>query len=164
MPSGWTDDDQLLAWLDDALREARAVPRDFVDTGLAAYGWRDVDAELARLVRDSADEEDRAPVGVRAGRVSRRNLTFGSARFVIEVEIGPDAVRGQIVPVRPDEAGQALAGLGPDIEMHVVTGEVSTAAIDELGYFAVHTLPRRNFRLRCPVDDGTDVVTPWIAP
>jgi len=48
----WTDDDQLLAALADAFREARAVPGELVEAANAAYTWRNIDAELANLTRD----------------------------------------------------------------------------------------------------------------
>jgi hypothetical protein len=45
----WTDDDQLMAELGDALRHGRAAPSEFVAAGKAAYMSRNIDAELADL-------------------------------------------------------------------------------------------------------------------
>ncbi len=52
----WSDDDQLLEVLRDALTTAREVPPGLVAAGKAAYSWRTIDAELAALTYDSAWE------------------------------------------------------------------------------------------------------------
>src|SRR5438093_422490 len=99
----WSDDDQLLAALDEALRAARAVPRGFVEAGKAAYTWRGVDAELAALTYDSALDQPRALAASRAEPAPLRALTFVSAELTVELEVTEDALLGQIVPAQPGE-------------------------------------------------------------
>ena len=76
-----------------------------VDEGArAAFGWRTIDADLAELMRDSADEL--AEAGVR-GPGGPRQLSFESPALGIELEVvetGPRVrrVEGQLLP--PGEA------------------------------------------------------------
>jgi hypothetical protein len=150
MTSPWSDDDELLAALANADRTAREVPPDFRAAARAAYGWRDIDAELAALTYDSAAEPDQVPVGTRAGPGHLRVLTFVSPGLVIELEAGQESLRGQLVPA---EAGH--------VDVQLATGETSTATVDEVGYFVVHPVPAGRFRLRCRTA-GADVVTGWL--
>ena len=71
----WDDDDELLAFLDEALRTEGDVPPDFVAAGKAAFTWRSIDAELAALVYDS----EREPALTRTQTADLRALTFASA-------------------------------------------------------------------------------------
>jgi hypothetical protein len=89
----------------------------------------------------------------RARRAALRALTFTSASVTIELEIGEDVLLGQLVPPRPGA-----------VEVQVVTGDVVTAEVDEVGGFAVRPLPPASFRLRCRTADGGDVLTGWIDP
>lgn len=147
----WSDDDQLLAALGDALRAARDVPPDFVEAGKAAFAWRDIDAELAALTYDSAHDTERAPAVSRAEPALLRYLTFASEQVTIELEVTRDAVLGQIVPPQPGV-----------LEVHVWDGEPMTTAIDEIGCFVLRPIPSGRFRLRCRMA-GADVVTDWFS-
>jgi hypothetical protein len=157
MPDDFGDDDRLLAALGEALAEAAAVPADVIAAGRAAYAWRDIDAEYAALLSDSADDPtgvgEHAPALIRADRASRRILTFTSARLTVEVEIGPGGLQGQFVPPQPGA-----------VDVCAVTGEVVSVPVDDLGYFAVNAVQRASFRLRCRVADRPDVLTSWILP
>ena len=94
----WADDDALLAALSEAVEAEYEVPRDFIEAGKAAFTWHSIDAELAALTFDSAVPA--AVAAVRAEEASPRFLTFTSADLTIEMEIGADAIIGQIVPPR----------------------------------------------------------------
>ncbi len=146
----WTDDDELLAALDDALRSARDMPREFVEAGKAAYAWRDIDAELATLTYDSVIEDERVLAISRSEPASLRSLTFTSAEFTIELEVTADALLGQIVPPRPGRA-----------EARTASGDVMTAGIDEIGCFTIRPIPAGSFRLHCQIADGGTVLTKW---
>ena len=148
----WNDDDRLLAELDRALREAREVPRDFVQAGKGAWAWRGIDAELAALTYDSALDAERAPALTRAEPAPLRALTFASAQLVIELEVTDDALLGQVVPPQPGE-----------VEVHLADGRILAAGIDEVGGFAIRPVPSRSFRLRCRTESGASVLTDWIA-
>jgi len=148
----WNDDDQLLAVLKDALRTEEAQPREFVEAGKAAYAWRTVDAELAALTYDSAG--DAGLVGVtRSESATLRALTFASADLTIELEVTPEALLGQITPV---QAGS--------VSVQVGTAEVSSAPIDELGFFTIRPVPAGAFRLLCRTASGAAVLTALVSP
>jgi len=151
----WSDDDQLTAALKAAVEAARAVPRDFVEAGKAAYAWHNIDAELAALTYDSASDEGRAGVATRSGpapdRALLRALTYASGEFAIELEVTADALLGQLVPPEPGR-----------LEVRSVGGEVQTYAIDEIGCFAVRPVPSGSFRLHCQTSGGVNVITDWV--
>jgi hypothetical protein len=144
----WADDDQLMAAVKEAFRAERAVPRDFVQAGQAAFTWRSIDAELAALTFDSATETVAA---VRSAEASPRFLTFSAADLTIELEIGPDEIIGQIVPPQPGHADACPAH-----------GAALSAAIDEIGCFIIQPRPASPFRLHCHADSGISVLTTWI--
>lgn len=146
----WADDDQLLAALDSALRTARAVPREFVEAGKAAYTWHSIDAELAALTFDSTVQAAELSA-VRGPEASPRYLTLASTELTIELEISSDAMVGQIVP---PERGQ--------VEACPASGPAVTVDIDEVGCFVIRPLPTSPFRLHCHTGQGIDVLTTWI--
>ncbi|TWD79128.1 hypothetical protein FB561_0183 [Kribbella amoyensis] len=155
----WTDDDQLVAVLADALDEARAVPPEFVEAGKAAYVWRTIDAELAALTYDSVADAELAGT-LRADSATLRALTFASADLTIELEVTADALLGQVVPV---EAGRVTAYAGPAADT-LDRVEVGTAVIDELGFFVLRPVPAGSFRLLCRTASGITALTGWIHP
>lgn len=146
-------DDDLLAALAGALAEAQDVPASVAASGRALYVWRTVDAELAELVHDSADDLAPAPSGVRDGGGEVRSLSYRWPGLLLEVDVEhrPAVLRGQLV---------ASEGTVPDqVSVDVVDGSSTTAAVDAGGWFAIEPfLTRgRRFRLRC----GSHL-TPWI--
>jgi hypothetical protein len=148
MPDIW-DDDQLLALLQEAQREGREVPPSFTEAGRNAFAWRGIDAELAQLTYDSELDQDAA--GVRAEAASIRALTFTSPHLTIELEVGEDALLGQLVPT----------GEGT-IEVLTRAGVTALIPVDEVGCFPVSPIPASPFRLRCRTAAGPSVVTGWI--
>jgi len=148
MLDGW-DDDELLAALGEAMRARRAVPDWFVEMGKNAYGWHNIDVELAQLTYDSSRDQD-VVAAVRSEAASIRALTFTSSRLSIELEVAESSLLGQIVPPR--------AGT---LEIHTTAG-VTSSPVDEIGCFAVDPTPTTPFRVRCRTEDGADVLTGWI--
>ena len=78
------------------------VPQLLDEAARAAFTWRTVDAELAELMRDSAEAEDEAGLLVRSGG-GPRQLSFESPLLGIELEVtatGPRERRldGQLLP------------------------------------------------------------------
>jgi hypothetical protein len=144
------DDEQLQALLKEALQESQAVPPDFFQTGKNAYAWHGVDDELAQLSYDSERDRD-AVAGVRAEAASIRALTFTSPHLTIELEVGEDALLGQLVPT----------GEGT-IDVQTQTGVIATVFVDEVGCFPISPIPPSPFRLRCRSIAGPSVVTGWI--
>lgn len=150
MSSQWADDDdRLLAALGDAVHTARDVPASFVEAGQAAYTWHGIDAELAALTFDSATEL--AAPAIRAEEASPRFLSFAAADLTIELEIGPDAITGQIVPPQPGHADACPA-----------SGPASSTEIDDIGCFVIRPLPASPFRLHCHASSGISALTTWI--
>ena len=144
------DDEQLQALLKEALQESQAVPPDFFQTGKNAYAWHGVDDELAQLSYDSERDRD-AVAGVRAEAASIRALPFTSPHLTIELEVGEDALLGQLVPT----------GEGT-IDVQTQTGVIATVSVDEVGCFPISPIPPSPFRLRCRSTAGPSVVTGWI--
>jgi hypothetical protein len=150
--SQWADDDdQLLAALGDALHAAQAVPDSFAEAGRAAYTWHSIDAELAALTFDSAAEPAGVPA-IRAEEASPRFLTFAAADLTIELEIGADAIVGQIVPPQAGHADACPA-----------SGPASSTEIDDIGCFVIRPLPASPFRLHCHASSGISALTTWIS-
>ncbi len=151
MSSHWADDDdRLLAALGDAIRAAGQVPASFTEAGRAAYTWHGIDAELAALTFDSA-AEPAAALAIRAEEASPRFLTFAAGDLTIELEVGPDAITGQIVPPQTGHADACPA-----------SGPASSTEIDEIGCFVIRPLPASPFRLHCHASSGISALTTWI--
>src|SRR5688572_4809057 len=92
------------------------VPQMLDDAARAAFGWRTVDAEIAELLRDSADTTDDAALLVRSGG-GPRQLSFESPQLGIELEVtetgpGERRVAGQLLP--PGDATVTLERPGAD--------------------------------------------------
>lgn len=144
-----TADDELLGLLGQALATADPVPEHVLDGARAAFTWRTIDAELAELVFDSA--EDLA--GVRAGDANRQ-VTFKAPGVEIEVmliENGSRRLVGQLVP--PSEQRVELVG----------AETVSTTDSDRLGRFTFDELAPGPVRLVVLDADGARIVqTEWV--
>jgi hypothetical protein len=145
----WTDDDQLFGMMGEAVRTARAVPPEFIAIGKAVFVPPDLDAELARLVYDSARE----PALTRTETAALRALTFTARSLTIELEVTETGLIGQVVP--PAELS---------VEVHTHDDPPRTVRSDEYGCFTVPQLPAGPLRLRCRDDRGLDVVTVWVNP
>jgi hypothetical protein len=146
------DDDELLAALRGALAERAAVPRAFIEAGQGAFAWRDIDAELAQLTYDSArGPQAAAALRAQPEAAAIRALTFTSAHLTIELEVTPDALVGQVIPV---QAGT--------VQVHVTSGPAAAFPADEIGCFSIQPIPAGPFRLYCRTAAGIDAVTGWV--
>src|SRR5215210_1268454 len=100
--TGPADDDELLARLAATLRATQEPPADVAELARLSFGLRDLDAQLAELVADSAVD---VPAGVRASTGAPRLLTFAAAEAELELQVTPVgngwAVVGQLVPPGP---------------------------------------------------------------
>jgi hypothetical protein len=145
------DDDELMALLGDVLDAECAVPADTLTAAQAAFALRNVDEELADLLFDSADVPVQA--GVRGPADDRRQVTYQSADLLIECEIGPSTLVGQLLPPTP-----------VTLELMNSTGSRHPVDVDAHGRFVV-PLPRPGpIRLRCRQGSQPDVLTPWLLP
>ncbi|MFG1947019.1 hypothetical protein [Nonomuraea sp. NPDC048826] len=120
--------------------------------GKAIFAWHDIDAELASLTYDSAAGHAELSATRGPEHVPLRALIFATGEVTIELEVGQEALMGQLVPAR---AGTAYT--------HLVTGGVVESAIDESGCFVFRPAPAQAFRLQCRPSSGANVVTDWIA-
>jgi hypothetical protein len=147
----WMDDDRLLGALGDALR-AGPVPEDLVEAGKRAYAAHDLDAQFAALIYDSARDGEAELVATREEPAFLRAMSFGSAGLTIEIEIGEDAILGQLLPPQ--------AGV---VNVQLAKGEGVTIAIDEAGGFVIRPIPSASFRLHCRGAAGVSALTDWIS-
>jgi hypothetical protein len=140
-------------------RELRAVfdavdpvPPEVTSVAYGAMAFRTIDAEIGRLVADTADDL----VGqVRDDRPTSRLVTFQSPSLVIEVEVadtGDDHRR---------MLGQLIAPAAATVTAQWPDGETTVAA-DALGRFVVEGVPAGPVRLRCERSEEPEVVTGWL--
>jgi hypothetical protein len=148
MTVDWNDDETLMQLLRSAMSPAR-VPPEVIEAGYAAFSWRAIDAELAALTFDSATQ-DLAGAGTRASQRARiRVLTFSSNTLSIEIEVGDEALLGQIVPT---DAGS--------LTVFFRDGRTAAPHVDALGCFALAPVPTGPFKLQVNGDVLTS--TDWI--
>jgi hypothetical protein len=146
------NDDELEAKLRAIVGQLDPVPG-LVDEGArAAFGWRTLDADLAELMRDSADEL--AEAGVRSGGGARQ-LSFESPALGIELEIVATGPR-----VRRVE-GQLLPPTTATVTVERPDGEPAVSVVaDELGRFVLDGLRAGAVRLHVLLR-GAQIAVPW---
>lgn len=146
----WGDDEALLAELGAALRSVGDVPATVTSDGRAAWAWRGVDAELelASLVLDSCLDEAAAVRGAETS--GGRLLVFDGGTLSLEVEVGEDALVGQLLP----------PGAG-EVALVAADGSESAVRTDDVGCFRL-ALPSGPARLRARTGEGS-LVTDWVS-
>lgn len=145
-------DGQLLALLAEAVETHDPVPPQVVAAAKASVTWLTIDAELAEIAEDSA----LSPLaGVRSGD-GPRLLTFEAPSATVVVEV---TVVGRLRRL----LGQIVAPRSAAIEIRHVDGSITVEA-DELGRFAVDTVPAGPVSLACRFADAParPVVTTWV--
>src|SRR4051794_20309701 len=147
------NEESMLHELSGLVARVDPVPERLDEAARAAFIWRTVDAELAELMRDSAEAGELA---LRSGvGTGPRLLSFESPRVAIEAEVtvlGPRERRlaGQIVP--PLAATVVFEQGGVRL----------TAQADELGRFGFDRVGAGPARLRATLPDGgMEIATPW---
>lgn len=142
------DDDDLLAVLGDALRAREPVGDQVLAAARGAFAFRELDAELAALLDDSATAD--ALAGFRSATSDIRHLTFGTETLTVDVDLDGGDLVGQVTPARPGVATVVTPG-----------GAVG-APIDEDGLFTVAAPGRGPLRLHLALEgDPSPVVTAW---
>jgi hypothetical protein len=161
---------------------ADPVPRAVIDGAKAAFGWRDPDAELARLVEDELLQG----TAVRADG-EQRLLTFEAPGLTVAVEAteigGSRRLVGQLVPAGPGrvwlesgsgsgDPGRGAPGAREGAEpvppapgaagAQAGADSAIQAPADHLGRFTLALVPAGPVRLRCELPDGERVVTEWV--
>ncbi|MEH1101939.1 hypothetical protein [Micromonospora sp. CPCC 205561] len=144
-------DEALLAELRAALREPDPVPEEFLTAARAAFGWRTVDAELAvaELTFDSACDPE--PAGLTRSTGSARTLTFRTGPVVVEIEVTPTGVVGQLSPAR-----------GGRVTARTSAGPYEEAPVDAGGFFSMGAPPAGPVQLRARTFEYA-VATAWVS-
>lgn len=146
-------DEAILASLREAASRIDPVPASVREAAVAAFSWRTVDAELARLVYDSVLDE-RALEGVR-GDGGPRLVTFEGSGVTVEVEVAPQGRLRRLV-------GQLVPPGAATVHVHHAS-RVSTAEADELGRFAVEEVLAGPVRISCQAQPaGPRIDTEWV--
>lgn len=155
--SEWDDltDDQLMALLDEAVKEADAVPDRRREAARAALTWRSVDDELAELLHDSALD---AGAAVRsASAPGPRSLAFGRSGLTLEVEVDGDQVLGEVIASGDAAAAEGLASV---TLQRPETPDVTTT-VDAAGFFRFAGV--ETGAVRFVVErGGWSLTTPWV--
>ena len=149
-PGEHDEDETLLAELREATGQADPLPAESVAAARAAFAWRTLDAELARLAYDSL-LDDELLSGVR-GVGTPRLLTFEAAHLTVEVEAVAEGserrLLGQLVPPQPGRVQLRHRG------------GLETVEADGMGRFAFGGVLPGPVSLRCDPAAGT-VCTDW---
>lgn len=143
------DDEQLMAALHRALHPDVEVPERFLEMAENCYTWRLVDAELATLAYDSANDFEMAAT-TRTESAPLRALTYEACDLTFELELTPEGLAGQLIPARAGE-----------LELQLIDGLTVHVHTNSHGYFLI-PIPQIPFRLRCRCDDGRIVSTSTI--
>lgn len=149
MTSRWSDDDQLMADLAEAVQAAGSVPPDVVSAAKAVFDLRTLDAELAQLTYDSRLDPELAGA-MRSDKLSVRSLVFGLGEQSLDLDVLPDTLVGQVTPV--------LAGR---ITVEARDGRTVGGDIDDTGMFSVAWTGSGEIRLHVELRDRSGFVTEW---
>jgi hypothetical protein len=142
-------DDQLTELLGRALSAAEPVPAHALEAAYESMSADTFDAELARLVFDSATDQ---LVGVRGAGDTTRQVTFSAPGVEIEITVVSEDERrliGQLVP--PQQATVELRH----------GDEVRESGCDNLGRFQFGSVHAGEIQLVITTDDGSKVMTEW---
>lgn len=145
-------DEELATELADFFVRCDPVPEPVKAAARAAIEFRDLDVQIAELLRDSA-LEDKELAGVRGAGL--RMLSFGVADRFVEVDVRPNGDRhdltGYVVPA-VEGAVRAEAA-----------EEVAEALVDANGRFRLVRIPRGPIRLSIEAPGYRRTVTAWFA-
>jgi hypothetical protein len=131
------------------------VPPGLIQAAQDAFGWRDMDYELAELVSDSLLDSDEASL-VR-GAQERRLVSFRAREVSIDVEVTHTTAGRSLL-------GQLTPPQSAVVEIRRRHGAVEVEA-DELGRFRSGRLPPgpASLRIRSTADSAPPpVATDWI--
>jgi len=150
--ASWTDDDDLMRDLGDAVREGEAVPPRFREAARAAFAWRTVDRELEELLALTHDSALADPVVVRAVPPSTapRVLSFAGGEVGLEVEIDGAQLMGQVLPPRRCQ-----------VVLRPAEGPTVTVDVDDSGFFSAAGVPTGNVKLEV-VLGRSRLATAWL--
>jgi hypothetical protein len=143
----WSNDDELMAALGEAVAEADAVSDRRREMARAAFTWRTVDAELMELLHDSALD---AGAAVRGAGDPGRLLSFGLAGIGLELEVGAGELAGQVLPAQDATVTLQHAG-----------ARARTVAADGAGFFRFEGVESGSVRLTVTTSERA-LMSPWV--
>jgi hypothetical protein len=147
-------DERLEVRLRALATEADPVPNLVHDAARAAFTMRDLDAELAVLVADSAVDD---PAVITRSLVSDvRMLSFECADVTVELDVDTDPMT-HLVRLR----GLAVGATG-DVVI-VRTDSRTPTPLDVDGRFDTPEIPAGPVRLELTTPDGRRVTTSWVS-
>lgn len=152
-PDSHDPEAQLLGELRGMFERTDPVPDAVAAAAHAAIELRDLDAQLAELLRDSAvDETGQELAGVRG--TATRLLTFavGAERYV-EVDVEPHGDHRTL-------AGYVVPGAPGDLVVEHAGGRLTTT-VDEQGRFSIGRVQSGPVRLRVALDGSGPIITQW---
>jgi hypothetical protein len=150
-------DDQLIAHLRRIAADADPVPRALLAAARAAFGLRELDVQVAELVRDSAVGASATAVRGPGPRLLSFEVPSSQAvDAVIECEV---TARGP----RRDVIGQLVGVAAAALRVQVAEAGPVDVRVDDHGRFSVSDLPGGLFQLRCSLADGSTLMTSWTA-
>lgn len=154
-----TTDDELAAELAAAVAEEADVSERRREAAKAAFTWRTVDQELAKLLHDSALDAGAAVRSAGPGAGTLRTLAFGTDGMTLELEVDLGYVMGQVIP---EGAAAAPFGDGPaKVTLHRPSGPGQTATGDERGFFRISAVAPGPVRFAVELG-GAKLITPWV--
>jgi len=146
------DGEELFQRLRIVVDEVDPMPEAVLVNARAAFGLRRLDAELAELVRDSADEERGSLIAVR-GEGDARLISFETGQIVVELQV---TERG---PMR-DLVAQIS---GVDVRRAEVQtpSALYPAELDD-SLISVDGVPAGHLRVHVHTAEGRELVTSWV--
>ncbi len=158
--SGIYDEDALAEQLRAVVAEADAPPEIVYEAAHAAFDLRRLDAELAALVRDSADDPA-AALAVR-GDAEERLLSFEVGEVTVEMQISQNADRRDILAhiSGADLAAAAIETSGAGTDPAGVIRQIDLPVDD--GILIARGLPAGLLRLSLTTVAGALLVTTWV--
>ena len=143
------EDDQLLAQLQAGLSQSDSVPSDVTEFAIAAFSWRNIDAELAELDFDSIEED--LPAGVRSSTTARM-ISFQVGKWMLDVEFD-------------ETSGRLMGHISPEaqytVELHTA-GALFAVESDEVGRFSADGIVRGPLSMVLRFADGEVIKTQWV--
>jgi hypothetical protein len=146
-------DDELERRLRALATEADPPPELVVESAKAAFALRDLDAELAELVADSAVDDP--AVLTRAVVSDVRMLSFECGDVVVELDVEADPLSRRV-----RLSGLAVGAVGAVVLVR--TDGRSSVDLADGGRFVADDVEPGPLRLELTTPDGRRVTTSWI--
>lgn len=140
---------ELIAALRKGLGQSDPVPSDVAEFAKASYTWRSIEAELAELEYDSAEEV--LPSGVRSSATARM-ISFQVGQWMLDIEY--DESSGRLM-------GAISPGAAYAIDLHS-PGALFTTESDEVGRFTAEGISSGPLSMVLRFHDGGVIKTQWV--